>query len=107
MLARNPQPELMDNPDIDPRAHRQALRGLSRINQFSRTVVPRGPSEDSAAWRRVTLAARGVSAQQVSARVVLVADGLGHPSLDRLPEFSARIESNARIGLGATLPAGE
>jgi SAM-dependent methyltransferase len=39
MLARSPQPELMDDPEIDPRVHRQALRGLSRINRLSRTAA--------------------------------------------------------------------
>ncbi len=29
------QPELMDQPDLDPKAHEQALRGLERINFWS------------------------------------------------------------------------
>jgi 2-polyprenyl-3-methyl-5-hydroxy-6-metoxy-1,4-benzoquinol methylase len=32
---RNPQPELMDQPDLDPERHRHALRGLRRINALS------------------------------------------------------------------------
>lgn len=36
MLAtRNRQPELMDQPDLDPRVHAQALAGLRRINAWS------------------------------------------------------------------------
>jgi len=34
---RNRQPELMDQPALDPRLHAHALRSLSRINWFSRT----------------------------------------------------------------------
>jgi 2-polyprenyl-3-methyl-5-hydroxy-6-metoxy-1,4-benzoquinol methylase len=34
---RNRQPELMDQPGLDERAHAQALKGLSRINWISRT----------------------------------------------------------------------
>lgn len=36
--ARHLVPELMDDPDLDARTHRQALRGLARINAASRTV---------------------------------------------------------------------
>jgi 2-polyprenyl-3-methyl-5-hydroxy-6-metoxy-1,4-benzoquinol methylase len=31
-------PEVMDEPGLDPRAHRQALRGLARINRVSRSA---------------------------------------------------------------------
>ncbi len=40
---RNQQSELMDDPSIDDKVHRQALAGLRRINWWSRT--------DSAIWR--------------------------------------------------------
>jgi SAM-dependent methyltransferase len=33
------QPELMDDPDLDPRLHRQALHALRRVNAVSRTSV--------------------------------------------------------------------
>lgn len=36
MFPRNLQPELMDDPAIDPAEHRRALRGLARINALSR-----------------------------------------------------------------------
>ena len=32
------EPELMDDPDLDPEIHRQALAGLARINRFARTT---------------------------------------------------------------------
>jgi flavin-dependent dehydrogenase len=41
--------------------------------------------------------------RQVSAKVVLVADGIGHPSLSQLAEFKVAIEPNSFIGLGTTI----
>ena len=38
MLARNLQPEVMDQPGLDAAAHRHALSGLARINAFSRSA---------------------------------------------------------------------
>jgi ubiquinone/menaquinone biosynthesis C-methylase UbiE len=35
MRARELQPELMDDPAIDPREHRRALEGLARLNRLS------------------------------------------------------------------------
>jgi 2-polyprenyl-3-methyl-5-hydroxy-6-metoxy-1,4-benzoquinol methylase len=35
VAERDRQPELMDQPDLDPRAHEHALRGLERINFWS------------------------------------------------------------------------
>lgn len=37
MNKRRLQPELMDQPGLDPREHAQALEGLRRINRLSRT----------------------------------------------------------------------
>jgi hypothetical protein len=37
-LPRRLQPELMDQPGLDPARHRQALRGLRRINFWSRSA---------------------------------------------------------------------
>ncbi len=34
-LVRSRVPELMDNPSLDPRAHRDALRGLARLNRVA------------------------------------------------------------------------
>ena len=41
---------------------------------------------------------------QVFAKVVLVCDGLGHPSLQLIPSFKAAPEAGSRIGLGAVFP---
>ena len=38
------------------------------------------------------------------AKVVLVCDGLGHPSLHLMPSFNADAQAGSRIGLGATFP---
>ena len=38
LTARNLQPELMDQPDLDAATHRQALAGLGRINRWSGSV---------------------------------------------------------------------
>ncbi len=37
-LLRQPQPEVMDQPGLDPSQHRQALRGLRRINFWSHSA---------------------------------------------------------------------
>lgn len=38
MDSRILEPEVMDQPDLDPALHRQALRGLGRVNWWSRTA---------------------------------------------------------------------
>ncbi len=38
LTQRHVQPELMDQPDLDPKDHHQALQGLRRVNWWSRTV---------------------------------------------------------------------
>ncbi|MBS0262804.1 MAG: FAD-dependent monooxygenase [Planctomycetes bacterium] len=41
----------------------------------------------------------------VQARVVLVADGLGHLSLKNYPEFASQVTEQAHIGVGGQVPA--
>ena len=43
---------------------------------------------------------RGKTDETLTAKVVLVADGLGHPSLNGLIEFKDRLLKNARVGAG-------
>lgn len=38
LAKRDMQPEWMDQPDLDQRLHAEALRGLARINRFSRSA---------------------------------------------------------------------
>jgi flavin-dependent dehydrogenase len=86
--------------------------GATFLDECSAEVLPESCDADSAATaalpecRRVQiLTARGSSV--AAARVVLVCDGLGHPSLAQLPGFSSRPQAGARIGLGAVLSAAE
>jgi ubiquinone/menaquinone biosynthesis C-methylase UbiE len=51
-LPRRLQPEVMDQPGLDPARHRQALRGLRRINLWSRSARTLWPALASLA--RVT-----------------------------------------------------
>lgn len=39
LAVRHRQPEWMDRPDLDANSHRQALRGLARINLWSRAAA--------------------------------------------------------------------
>lgn len=59
-------------------------------------------SEGTQAHRLIRLRSCGRQLS-VRARAIIAADGLGHPSLVRLPEFGSRPRSSARIGIGATL----
>ncbi len=52
--------------------------------------------------RRVRIVREG-HAEQISARVVLVCDGLGHPSLAALPEFRCQVSPGSRVGLGVVV----
>src|SRR5262245_47736816 len=38
LTHRRLEPEVMDRPDLDPRLHERALRGLARINALSLTA---------------------------------------------------------------------
>lgn len=50
--------------------------------------------------RKVALLGSDATLSHVRGRVVLVADGLGHSSLDAHPEFASRVHPQSRIGLG-------
>jgi menaquinone-9 beta-reductase len=55
------------------------------------------------AGRRVQLRQHGGSPRTVRAKVIVAADGLGHPSLQRIPAFACQVESASRIGIGTTI----
>lgn len=59
--------------------------------------------EGTAEFRSVELRDAQGRQQTVRGRVVLAADGLGHPSLDRLPEFASQVSRSSRIGLGCLI----
>ncbi|MEM6331041.1 MAG: methyltransferase domain-containing protein, partial [Planctomycetota bacterium] len=65
--ARHLQPELMDQPGIDARDHRQALRGLARVNWISGSA--------GLLWRPIRRIAR--AAGGVPLRVLDIASGGG------------------------------
>ena len=54
--------------------------------------------------RRVELIGPAGSAQVVAARVVVAADGLGHPSLSHLAEFTDQVAPASRVGLAPRDP---
>lgn len=57
----------------------------------------------SRAFRRVELRPRVGPEARVRGRVVLAADGLGHPSLRHIRIFHSRTPARTRVGLGARL----
>lgn len=55
------------------------------------------------ASRRVHLRQNGGSHRTAMAKVIVAADGLGHPSLQRIPAFACQVELASRIGIGTTI----
>ncbi|WP_197526465.1 NAD(P)/FAD-dependent oxidoreductase [Botrimarina colliarenosi] len=53
--------------------------------------------------RRVQLVTDSGATSEVEAAVVIVADGLGAPSLARLPEIESQVETSSLIGIGGVL----
>ncbi len=56
--------------------------------------------------RRIELRAHGSPTRTVETRMLVVADGLGHPSLRMCSEFESLVEDRSRIGIGAVTDAG-
>jgi SAM-dependent methyltransferase len=67
VAERRRQPELMDQPDLDPKSHEHALRGLERINFWS--------GASGMFWPRLRGVARALSPRPV--RVLDLACGAG------------------------------
>jgi 2-polyprenyl-3-methyl-5-hydroxy-6-metoxy-1,4-benzoquinol methylase len=67
LTRRAVEPELMDDPGLDPAEHQRALRGLARINRWSRSVA--------VLWPVLRDVAKRVSRRPV--RVLDVATGAG------------------------------
>ncbi len=55
--------------------------------------------------RQVSLSSAGCGTAVASGRVVIVADGLGHPSLKQWPQFACNIAADSRIGLSLSVKA--
>ncbi|QDT90053.1 NAD(P)/FAD-dependent oxidoreductase [Gimesia algae] len=64
------------------------------------TAIVVGSSEKRSS-RTVELNYQGHFAGSVSAKIVLAADGLGHPSLQNCSGFDMQVASDSRIGVGA------
>ena len=71
------------------------------------------PIENDTAYRRVALRAMGerdgrrTERDEIKAKVIVVADGLGHPSLKETKEFREIVQSRSHIGIGASLMSNE
>jgi len=64
------------------------------------TATVEGDDSPTTTCRTVQLSGRGQPNVTATARVVLVADGLGHASVRHLDVFRSRVHSTARVGLG-------
>lgn len=71
MQTRQHIPEIMDDPGLDPAEHEGALRGLRRINRFSRSA--------SAVWKPIARACREANGKTL--RVLDLACGGGDVAL--------------------------
>ncbi|MFM8584720.1 MAG: NAD(P)/FAD-dependent oxidoreductase [Planctomycetaceae bacterium] len=87
---------------LDPLLIEQArLAGAHVLTPTTASVLPDSPASDR---RRVKLAGPDGSTRVVTTRVVVVADGLGHPSLSQLPEFTDKVSPASRVGLAPRGP---
>ena len=78
--------------------------GVKVVNNVSAQVVPTTERKHHRVVRVQANSASPLESQKdvhVHARTVVAADGLGHPSLRKLPEFQEKIRPGAKIGLGA------
>jgi menaquinone-9 beta-reductase len=64
------------------------------------SVRAMGTACDAAPWRSISVRTAREAARFIHAKVVLVADGLGHPSLQGLDDFQTVVRSRSLVGLG-------
>ena len=76
--------------------------GVTVTLQAIATVLPHG-GED---FRHIEISQDGVR-RTVTAKVVVCADGVGRPSVRRLPEFMTVAQSDSRVGIGAVATGSE
>lgn len=55
-------------------------------------------------FRSVRLQSHDDATGIVRAKVIVVADGLGHSSLQQLPEYASRVDPQSLVGLGTLIP---
>jgi flavin-dependent dehydrogenase len=61
------------------------------------------PEVERSQVRQVSLSGNDENCRTATGRVVIAADGLGHPSLKALPEFSCQIDEGARVGISIVI----
>ena len=82
---------------FDDELVKAAVRVGANFLPATKAIVTEEPQPSEA--RHVLFTAHGGLEGVATARVVVAADGLGHPSLKRLPEFACHIAEGARVGL--------
>lgn len=92
---------VIDRGWFDEALAREAVRaGAVFLDGVQASVVP---AETRAGYRSVLLNPSGI-AVEVSARVVVCADGLARSSLRQLPEFRTIVHGRSRIGVSTVVP---
>ncbi|MDZ4820354.1 MAG: FAD-dependent monooxygenase [Planctomycetota bacterium] len=74
--------------------------GVTFIADTTALIAPQVATSD---FRQVKLSHSNEKDVQVSAKLVIAADGLGHPSLRDLPEFACHANPGSRVGLSTTV----
>lgn len=79
--------------------------GVEVIHEVVAQVLPTSPD---ASTREVRLAPTGTHPDalndiRIRTKSVIAADGLGHPSLRKLPEFAESVKDSSKVGLGAII----
>ncbi len=93
-------------------AETAAAAGVQFVDECTAEVLPEECDSNAAtqhqfpAVRRIRIES-STGSRVISAKVVLVCDGLGHPSVAGLPGFQSAPRADARIGLGAVLTTAE
>lgn len=90
---------------MDVRLVEDALE--SGVCYLTETTAQVCSATEPGATRVVELFQQGALCGTASASVILVADGLGHPSLQNCEEFKSVVSEHSRIGVGVLLPGEE
>lgn len=73
------------------------------VDFLSETSAILKPTSESESTRSVELSQQTHASVAASARIILAADGLGHPSLQQTNEFKTIVAEDSRLGIGASL----
>lgn len=61
------------------------------------------PQIDNSKTRKLDISFQGKQLAEIESKIVIIADGLGHPSIRHLDEFKTEVVSTSRIGMGTTI----